>query len=1245
MCQAYPQAELTPERVEQIYQWHRNRFQSRPGRKALADLPLPTLQGPLPAQEDDPHGGRYYMTGVKFEDYPPELAAFFEQYGLRAVRHYNGMLRWYETPETLTRAELFARLYQQSGTLADLGPLETDLPKAKRATANLQRQPGVVDRLERQVGEAVYTNDQLAALYGRLASALAGFPVRVELQTAAKEAAAMTEAEYDPQRRTLRAVAAALPNATAAENLMITRAGIEHALGHLLYTNYEWLRRAQAVGQRERPTGGEAPEERALSAAGRANVLPVFLALEDARMERELLTHNPGIVNEFYVAARWRHATGPELTAAARPFWNSVPPASGKRPTPAEVTAVAAVEPLVMAAMQQAPEDRYTTALTIAERLAQAGVRLSPPPHVPAPPAGTPMAQPPSQGGPGAPSQGNTPTQQKNGATPPPQPAAPPKNGQATTAPKPPAPKKGKGEHCPDCGGFLDANGACNNPDCPGKQPQPNQAQPGEQPQEPDQAEATAPEVGEGEEAPEAGEPEAGGMGEEGETGTGESDAGESDTNAEPGETDEPEAGDDLPAEDDGMGDSANTGPGEPEGDSAAGDARGGEGADEAGAAGEPDGGDAGTDGEGEALAEGEAANAGDDAEDGDAGAEAGQAGTPGASGTGDDGPDEATEADEDDGSASPQPGGKQAAGEDAEAEADDEAEAFGDEGGNATSADGEGDGEAGEAESTDGAAEAADQPASQQREGAGVEAPRQPGKPASRQEQRAPGTIAGDGAEAETGEGGVEGTGQAASPAPAGRAHQSPPAQSAPSLPDTSAANDVAETEAGEGEADGAQATAGQPDKEQKSSAAAETGQEGQANSTEAAASDSEAEGEPMNEGGEAEAGEGDDTDDGELKAVAPQAPTQPNPPQSSAAPASQSASGASATGQQRTVGPSAEPWEAADPAAIEAALRQFEAEAAPLIEADLRRQTSFEALGEELHAPLPRADGSRYQFDTRTYRVRDLATDKLTTVNANMQAAPAYAAGIKPEWRANVRRVATRVAAELDDIRAAVRRHRERFLEEGRFDRRRIVAAYKGDENIRYQNHAIEDTAVAASIVVDMSASMAQAVSKGWLYQATAAISSAMTTLNMAHEVRAFGTQNVAVKAMEDERLEDQRGGALGVLSLGGTQMRESITLAGNSLLGRPEKNRVIFCLTDGALDDHTQTRAQLTAAREQGVLAFGVFYGRPAAHTAQALTDLYGRTRGQLNWVAITDLTEFPRAVARRLADIFNNLADAE
>ncbi len=322
-----------------------------------------------------------------------------------------------------------------------------------------------------------------------------------------------------------------------------------------------------------------------------------------------------------------------------------------------------------------------------------------------------------------------------------------------------------------------------------------------------------------------------------------------------------------------------------------------------------------------------------------------------------------------------------------------------------------------------------------------------------------------------------------------------------------------------------------------------------------------------------------------------------------------------------------------------VNAALAEMDAALAEKVKRKFQNAVKAEALGRDLHTPLP-PTGNPAQAQYLESRIRRQDTRQLETVNVVI-AAGKDTAQLK-ERRLYARRVAARMAAEVDDIRATVRQRRNRYLKHGQIDRGRLSAAVRGQQDIHQQKFTeTDDTSMAVSIVVDMSSSMQHEISNGNLYAAVQSTGQALDQLQMPYECRAFGSgTNAIIKTMGDEGLDDDRTAFLAKGNLGGTTMSTSVDLAGTSLLGRPERNRVAVFLTDGAVNEHDEkpTRYKLNGLRQQGAVAFGVFFGVPGDDATAYMTSMFGR-----DWTSINSLDELPRRVGRRLADIFSAMLD--
>jgi hypothetical protein len=333
--------------------------------------------------------------------------------------------------------------------------------------------------------------------------------------------------------------------------------------------------------------------------------------------------------------------------------------------------------------------------------------------------------------------------------------------------------------------------------------------------------------------------------------------------------------------------------------------------------------------------------------------------------------------------------------------------------------------------------------------------------------------------------------------------------------------------------------------------------------------------------------------------------------------------------------------------PEELENAARRFEAEAAVGVRDAIKRRATYEMLGKPLHEPLT---GSSKEVE-RIARGLDGLPRTVKALQPVVDGRQTRVSFYSPrsDWRDVIKAqreraadIAQRIAMELGDIRDAVRLRRNRYLDEGRLDRSRLVGAYKGDTTIYYQESpADDDTSLCASLWLDISSSMDKDAKSGKLNLAATALSEAMTQLQMPHEVRAFSDATYEVKTMGESAMQEDRA-ALLLMDQSGTALSETATLARTSLLGRVERNKLVLCLSDGVLNDldHSPACAETKAMRESGILTFGVFLSREQPLNDDRrlkLNEIYGAG----NWVEIQTIDQFPNKVARRIADLFREM----
>jgi hypothetical protein len=312
-------------------------------------------------------------------------------------------------------------------------------------------------------------------------------------------------------------------------------------------------------------------------------------------------------------------------------------------------------------------------------------------------------------------------------------------------------------------------------------------------------------------------------------------------------------------------------------------------------------------------------------------------------------------------------------------------------------------------------------------------------------------------------------------------------------------------------------------------------------------------------------------------------------------------------------------------DDGALENVLAHIEEETSRAIENGVKRRNTPIKVGQQLHRPLPQdRKGTRQAY----YDGRGKLTRAPVTFlkEDDVQLQKELAARAKEH-----RKVATMMARQLKRIReqAAQRLRRQT---QGRLDRHQLVNAYKGLDDVRTTRKRQDRTSFAVSIAVDQSGSMSGEVRNKNLYDATMTLAQTLEQLEMAYEVRGFGSTSAQYKAMDDSHFAPSRAAVLARSTLGGTQMKDTAGLSTQSLLAREESNRLFVSLTDGQLGDHQETVAVMAQARQQGVVTFGIYLGHGA--DVGRMDEIYGRG----NWTTIRELSDLPKQVGQRIATIF-------
>lgn len=313
---------------------------------------------------------------------------------------------------------------------------------------------------------------------------------------------------------------------------------------------------------------------------------------------------------------------------------------------------------------------------------------------------------------------------------------------------------------------------------------------------------------------------------------------------------------------------------------------------------------------------------------------------------------------------------------------------------------------------------------------------------------------------------------------------------------------------------------------------------------------------------------------------------------------------------------------------AQFEAALDSIERDAASAIEAGIRHRVRPDQIGKPLQRPLGDTQGTVSQrYRGLDGMPKDVSVDVWRSSNTELMSQ-------LQERRSTHRPVASRLAQQLKAIRQDTDQ-RLRRQSGGRLDRRQLANAVKGQEDVYTQVKQLPRTSFVASLAVDMSGSMSEHIHTGALYDAAMVLGDTFEMLEVPYDVRAFGSHEVQFKSMGDASFAPDRAAGLAEANLGGTRMADTAGLAQAALQARPEHNRIFVSLTDGALNDHEQTRILLADARKNGIVTFGIFLGEGA--DTERMDQLYGRG----SWTTINTLADMPKAVGQRLASIFKSL----
>lgn len=267
-------------------------------------------------------------------------------------------------------------------------------------------------------GGDLLDNEDLAALYSRVATGLVGQARRVHLvegEGFATDLQGSIQADPYPLGR----------GADPRHNLVVTKAGLYHEIGHEQFTDPAVWAHAVQVAQSEKAVEG--------LDAGRRSLTKFLNLVEDGRMERHLCDRYAG-VEEVLAAScrlkeRWDEATGPNIPAGSQvygallytalPFYRVRPEVRQAMPEQARKL-FDELEPVVKrAVLGKNTEEAYRAAVHLARRFEEEGLLGDLPAGEPStplrPPPGGEERAPGAVGTPGGKGQGD----EGEGAAPP----------------------------------------------------------------------------------------------------------------------------------------------------------------------------------------------------------------------------------------------------------------------------------------------------------------------------------------------------------------------------------------------------------------------------------------------------------------------------------------------------------------------------------------------------------------------------------------------------------------------------------------------------------------------------------------------------------------------------------------------------------------------------------------------------------------------------------------------------------
>jgi hypothetical protein len=239
-----------------------------------------------------------------------------------------------------------------------------------------------------------------------------------------------------------------------------------------------------------------------------------------------------------------------------------------------------------------------------------------------------------------------------------------------------------------------------------------------------------------------------------------------------------------------------------------------------------------------------------------------------------------------------------------------------------------------------------------------------------------------------------------------------------------------------------------------------------------------------------------------------------------------------------------------------------------------------------------------------------------------------------------------ARRFARELRNLKSEVQADRP-FQRRGRFDRRRMKSAVKGDGRVYYKRGVDIDQDVAVAIQVDRSSSMRGDAIKEAVKAATIT-SMALEQSDIPYEIRSFygsgkrGHQ-VLHKEFASPKASDEDLASM-LHTQGSTPMKRAAEITRASMSVREEGIKLVFVLADGGpngynrSDPYTPVKKAFDGMEEQGMTPVLVFTSPMEMTTG--LKNMLDQTAGQGRWEHVQNPASLHRIVSDRIRDIYRN-----